>query len=102
MSENSISLEAIQFLTSYAYFVRDPQFYPKDSVELQSDRFRIRHDGKAWFKAGKQSAWVSLHANVLSELHEASFIQLISSGDHFVTEEGWDFIRENIVRLRYD
>jgi hypothetical protein len=109
MNNISISDDARQFLISYSYFVRDPYFFPDDSEAGRPDRFRIRRDEKAWFRAGdeiaptstSQSVWINLRRDVLIELIEADFLRLISSGEHFVTDEGWSFIRDHIAKLNY-
>lgn len=109
MDKISISAAATQFLISYSYFVRDPYFFPDDSEAGRPDRFRIRHDDKAMFRAGDEVVptatskwvWINLKRDVLKELVEANLLQLISSGDHFVTDEGWSFIRSHIVKISY-
>ena len=108
MNNISISADARQFLISYSYFVRDPRFFPNDVEAGRPDRFRIRRDDKAWFRATddmvpnpSQAVWVTLNGDVLEELCDVGYLQHIISGDHFVTDDGWNFIREHIVKINY-
>lgn len=100
MPQVVLSRNAERFLAAYSYFFQDAHFYPGPDGEAdQDERFRIKYNKRALFGTRNGSAWVHLSASTRQELLDHDFLQMISSGDHFVTKEGWAYIRTQIVGL---
>lgn len=99
--KTKLSAKAENFLTDYTYLVRDPKFFPKDLNSAEPDRFRVGQDRIARFQTQIGTVEIPLEWDTQEELYDLGFLRNISSGDHFIDIEGWDYIREHIFRINY-